>query len=200
MFSISAGGGQFALVFKSHFPLATVYITDISDESLLEEWRPLNVQIPFAEFAGDARTFDVIFLNDVFEHVSDPGQILTQLAGKLKPGGRIFIDTPKQFWIYPVTAVLSKPLYTKVLRGTVSAAHLQIWSKTSFDHVVKESGLRISRYEELSEYTMPPEYYMKNMRITNPVMKLAGRIFYANAKRIANNKIMCVVTRETMSS
>jgi ubiquinone/menaquinone biosynthesis C-methylase UbiE len=37
------GGGQFALVCKSHFPEATVSITDISDESLLQEWNALNI-------------------------------------------------------------------------------------------------------------------------------------------------------------
>ncbi|MGE3468228.1 MAG: hypothetical protein AB7J13_15020, partial [Pyrinomonadaceae bacterium] len=31
------GGGQFALVCKSHFPKSNVYITDISDNSLLDE-------------------------------------------------------------------------------------------------------------------------------------------------------------------
>src|SRR5262249_34916821 len=149
------GGGQFALVCKSHFPLSTVYITDISDESLLGEWRSMNVQIPFKQFAVDEQRFDFIFLNDVFEHVSDPGEVLMQLAAKLKPGGRIFIDTPKQFWIYPIAKALSKKLYEKVLRGTVSIYHLQIWSKDAFELVTKRGGLTVEKYRELSEYTMP---------------------------------------------
>jgi SAM-dependent methyltransferase len=188
------GGGQFALVCRSHFPGATVYITDISDGSLLEEYRPLNVQIPFKEFNDDRRTFDVIFLNDVFEHVSDPVQVLQQLAGKLKPGGRIFIDTPKQFWIYPITKLLSSALYTKVLRGTVSEAHLQIWSKPSFERVVDAAGLSIARYEEASEYTMAPDFYLNNMGIRNPLIRLAGRLFYRNARYLARNKILAVLS------
>jgi len=40
------GGGQFALVCKSLFPESNIYITDISDESLLEEWSSVNTQIP----------------------------------------------------------------------------------------------------------------------------------------------------------
>lgn len=188
------GGGQFALVCKSHFPEATVYITDISDESLLQEWSASNNQIPFRSFAKDDTKFDYIFLNDVFEHVSDPGFVLKQLAGKLKPGGKLFIDTPKQFWIYPFTKLFSKSLYTKVLRGTVSTSHLQIWSKKSFELLVRECGLKITRYEESSEYTMPSHFYMKNMGITNPILKLAGRVFYGNAKWLAKNKIVCVLS------
>jgi 2-polyprenyl-3-methyl-5-hydroxy-6-metoxy-1,4-benzoquinol methylase len=186
------GGGQFALVCKSHFPEATVYITDISDVSLLAEWKPLNTQIPFKDFTSDQRKFDGIFLNDVFEHVSDPLFVLKQLAGKLKPGGLIFIDTPKQFWIYPVTRLVSKALYTKVLRATVSTAHLQIWTRKSFELAVNKCGLSISKYAEESEYTMPAAYYMNNMGIKNPLTRLVGRVFYRNAKHI--DKIMCVLS------
>jgi 2-polyprenyl-3-methyl-5-hydroxy-6-metoxy-1,4-benzoquinol methylase len=189
------GGGQFALIFKSHFPQAIIYVTDICDEALLDEWAPLNSQIKFAEFAGSDQKFDLIYLNDVFEHVSDPIGLLKQLAAKLKPKGRLFIDTPKQFWLYPVARMFSNQLYEKILRGTVSAAHLQIWTKRSFQHVVQEGDLEIEKYEEVSEYTMPAEFYMANMRIGNPIMKGIGRFFHANAKWLANNKILAVLTR-----
>ena len=136
-------------------------------------------------------------MNDVFEHVSDPLFVLKQLAGKLRVGGKVFIDTPKQFWIYPFTKLFSRAIYTKVLRGTVSIAHLQIWSKKSFEMVVRESGLVISKYEETSEYTMPADFYMKNMGITNPILRLAGRVFYGNAKWLAKNKILCVLSNQS---
>lgn len=194
IFDYGGGGGQFALLLKSHFPEATVFITDINDDSLLQEWSASNSQIPFRSFALNDTKFDFIFLNDVFEHVSDPGGLLKQLATKLKIGGKLFIDTPKQFWIYPLTRLASEYLYTKVLRGTVSTAHLQIWSKKSFDLVVRESGLKIVKYKELSEYTMPADFYMKNMSITNPILKLAGRVFYGNSKWLAKNKIACVLS------
>lgn len=188
------GGGQFALVCKSHFPEANIFITDISDTSLLQEYSASNIQIPFITFAKDNTKFDFIFLNDVFEHVSDPGSVLRQLAGKLKTGGKLFIDTPKQFWIYPLTKLISKSLHAKVLRGTVSTFHLQIWSKQSFELVVHGSGLKIEKYEESSEYTMPADFYMKTMGIKNPILRLAGRVFYGNAKRLAKNKIVSVLS------
>jgi 2-polyprenyl-3-methyl-5-hydroxy-6-metoxy-1,4-benzoquinol methylase len=188
------GGGQFALICKSHFPESTIYITDISDEALLDEWRPLNNQIKFTDFYDNDRKFDYIFLNDVFEHVSDPLGLLKQLSFKLKSGGKLFIDTPKSFWLYPIAKFFSKSLYQKVLRGTVSAAHLQIWTKKSFAFVVQQSNLSIEKYNEISEYTMPPEFYMKNMGIKNPLIKLVGKIFYANAKWLANNKILAVLS------
>jgi len=188
------GGGQFALVCKSHFPQSDVYITDINDESLLQEWSASNIHIKFDNFNSDKRKFDFIFLNDVLEHLSDPEFVLKQLSCKLENNEKIFIDTPKQFWIYPFFKLLSKSIYEKVLKGTVSPAHLQIWSRKSFNFIVKKCWLKICKYVEVSEYTMPPDFYMKNMSITNPVLKLAGRVFYQNAKWLAKNKILCVLS------
>lgn len=190
------GGGQFALVCKSHLPDCRVFITDISDDSLLDEWRAMNEQIPFAEFAKDERRFDLIFLNDVFEHVSHPGEVLALLRKKLKPGGRIFIDTPRQFWLYPVARSLSRGLYTKILNGTVTVYHLQIWSRRAFERVVAQSGLAALKYAERTEFTMAPEYYLDNMGIRNPVMRIAGGLLYRNADRLMRNKIMCVLTQK----
>lgn len=187
------GGGQFALVCQSHFPRAKVYITDIADESLLDEWRSVNHQIPFKKFQRDQTKFDVIFLNDVFEHVSDPAVVLILLREKLKPGGRIFIDTPKQFWLYPFTKTFSKTLYAKLLRGTVSDAHLQIWSRKAFQMVVAEAGLSVAKEGVTSEYTMPVEYYLDNMDIRNPLMRASGHLFYKSARYLASNKIICVL-------
>jgi 2-polyprenyl-3-methyl-5-hydroxy-6-metoxy-1,4-benzoquinol methylase len=194
------GGGQFALVCKSHLPESTVYLMDVSEDALLEEWKPLNRQIRVADFAKDPTRFDLIFLNDVFEHLSDPVAVLRTLAGKLKDGGRLFIDTPKQFWLYPVLRALNAKLYTKLLVGTVSRSHLQIWSRPAFELAVREGGFRIARYEEISEYTQPADFYLRNMGITNPLVKLAGRIFYRYARYLARNKIVCTLERGPLTS
>ncbi|MFX0202506.1 MAG: class I SAM-dependent methyltransferase [Candidatus Hodarchaeota archaeon] len=187
-------GGQFSLICKSHFPQCQVFITDINDESLLDEWKCYNNQILFKDFDNDNTNFDFIFLNNVLEHISDPVFVLNQLSSKLKDGGKICIDTPKKFWIYPLSKLISKTLYTKVLKGTVNKSHLQVWSRKSFELVVRKCGLRIIKYAEKSEYTMPTTFYMSNMGIKNPLIRLAGRIFYSNAKWLAKNKIVCVLS------
>jgi 2-polyprenyl-3-methyl-5-hydroxy-6-metoxy-1,4-benzoquinol methylase len=190
------GGGQFALTCKSYLFDSDVYFVDVRDDGLLDEWKLVNRQIKFKDFPTDRTRFDYIFLNDVFEHVLDPVSVLKQLAGKLEDTGKIFIDTPKQFWIYPITKLLSKHrLYGKVLRGTVSSAHLQIWSRRAFELVVSMSDLKIEKYSEVSEYTMPSDFYLNNMRIENRVMRLAGHLFYRNAKHVAKNKILCLLSK-----
>ncbi len=193
MLDYGGGGGQFALTALSHFPRASVSITDIDDGALLPQYRAANHQIPYATFSEDPTRFDVIFLNDVFEHVADPIGTLSLLATKLKPGGRLFIDTPKTFWLYPVLRAVWRPLYAKLCEGTVTKSHLQIWTRRSFEHAVAASGLRIARYRETSEFTMPADFYLASMAVKNVAVRLAGRIFYSNARWLAKNKIMAVL-------
>jgi ubiquinone/menaquinone biosynthesis C-methylase UbiE len=189
------GGGQFALVCKSHFPDSRVYIADICDDALMEQWRPFNIQIPFMDFERDERRFDFIFLNDVFEHVSDPLALLKQLSCKLKENGKMFIDTPRQFWIYPLSKAFFPSLHVKILKGTVSKFHLQIWSYASFHRVVSESGLKIDKYSEKTEYTMPANHYLGNMGIRSSFIRFVGWCFYRNARFLARNKIVCVLSK-----
>jgi hypothetical protein len=85
-------------------------------------------------------------------------------------------------------------LHDKLLRGTVSLAHLQIWSPRALNIVVDNAGLQICRYKEISEYTMPASYYLANMGISNRLVQLAGSAFYAQAEHLARNKIMALLS------
>ena len=134
-------------------------------------------------------------MNDVFEHLTFPVEVLKLLRKKLKKGGRIFIDTPCTFWLYPITKIFSKTIHKKLLRGTVDDNHQQIWTKKSFKFAVKSSGYKIKKYITLSEYTQPADFYLKNMKINNPIILLLGYIFYFLAPLIARNKIMSVIEK-----
>lgn len=184
------GGGQFAFICKSFLPLSNVYISDIDDFGLLQQYRCINNQILWNNFESDQTKFDFIFLNDVFEHVDDPLKTLEILKSKLNIGGKIFIDTPKQFWLYPFLKISNKLLYQKLLTGTVSRSHLQIWSKKSFYYIVEKAGLKVDNFTEVSEFTMPAKHYLKNFGIKNKFIQIVGVVFYRFAKLLSKNKIM----------
>lgn len=188
--------GQFALIFKSFFPKSKVFITDINDNSLFKEYVPLNEQIKFNEFDKDKNTFDLIFLNDVYEHVEDPITLIQILEKKLNPDGRIFIDTPRQFWIYPFFKKLSKYVYKKILKGTVSKAHLQIWTDKSFDKSIENTDLFIVKKQYYTELTQNPEYYLRSMKINNVVLRKIILIFVSFFLFTFRNKILAVLKKK----
>lgn len=190
------GGGQFASICKSIFPLSTVFITDLYDEKLLNEYKAFNHQIKFSEFEKNKIKFDFIFLNDVFEHLSNPLEVLKILKDKLhNDKSKIFIDTPKKFWIYNFTSFFNQSIYKKILKGTVDQDHQQIWSKKSFYLIAKYSGLEVVSYKELTEFTQPPSFYLDAMKIDNYFLRLLGRVFYLLAPIIAQNKIMSTLRK-----
>jgi len=190
------GGGQFASICNSIFPLSKIYITDLYDEKLIEKYKPFNNQIKFSDFENNKIKFDFIFLNDVFEHLSDPSDILELLKNKLKDkNSKIFIDTPKKFWLYEFSSIFSKKLYRKILNGTVDQDHQQIWSKKSFYIVVRNSNLTVDKYKELTEFTQPASFYLDAMKIKNFYLRLLGKFFYILAPIIARNKIISILKR-----
>ena len=78
----------------------------------------------------------------------------------------------------------------------MSRAHLQIWTKKSFAHVVDEAGLKLKKYEELSEFTLKPHVYLDKMSIKNRLTLWLGNKFYENAKLLAKNNIQALLIRK----
>ena len=191
------GSGQFAKICKNIFPKSKIYIADLYDEKLLNDFKKYNNQIKFNEFENNEIRFDFIFLNDVFEHLSNPIKVLKLLKKKLKnKDSKIFIDTPKIFWIYNFFSYVNLNIYKKILNGTIDQDHQQIWTKKSFNLAVKNSDLGIEKYKELTEFTQPADFYLDAMRIKNILLRLMGRAFYLLAPILARNKIISVLKND----
>jgi len=191
------GSGQFAKICKNIFPKSKIYIADLYDEKLLNDFKKYNNQIKFNEFENNEIRFDFIFLNDVFEHLSNPIKVLKLLKKKLKnKNSKIFIDTPKIFWIYNFFSYVNLNIYKKILNGTIDQDHQQIWTKKSFNLAVKNSDLGIEKYKELTEFTQPADFYLDAMRIKNILLRLMGRAFYLLAPILARNKIISVLKND----
>ncbi len=191
------GSGQFAKICKNIFPKSKIYIADLYDEKLLNDFKKYNNQIKFNEFENNEIRFDFIFLNDVFEHLSNPIKVLKLLKKKLKnKDSKIFIDTPKIFWIYNFFSYVNLNIYKKILNGTIDQDHQQIWTKKSFNLAVKNSDLGIEKYKELTEFTQPADFYLDAMRIKNILLRLMGRAFYLFAPILARNKIISVLKND----
>jgi 2-polyprenyl-3-methyl-5-hydroxy-6-metoxy-1,4-benzoquinol methylase len=193
------GGGQFGAVAASLCPRARTWITDLYDDGLLPAWAGFSTQIPFAEFAADARRFDYVFLNDVCEHVSDPVALLRDLAGRLKPGGRILVNTPKTVWIFAVLRVLAPALHARMLRGMLTMGHLQLWSRKALERAAARAGLRVVRWKDHSEFTMGPAWYADGLGLRNPLLRGAAHAYYALSPWIGRNKIIALLEPDPSS-
>lgn len=75
--------------------------------------------------ASEEASFDVVALSDVFEHVTEPRQLLSTAARFLKPGGLLYVKVPNARW-----SILKQRAAEALGRGTPENA----WD--SYEHVV----------------------------------------------------------------
>lgn len=98
------------------------------------------------ELSISGKTYDVIVMSDVIEHVNDPVGFLRFYAGFLVPGGKILITTPNAHGIRNFTSILIRNSYS------VNPEHtLWLCPKTMLE-ISSRAGLNFSDFYWLKEY------------------------------------------------
>ena len=100
---------------------------------------------PFAD-----ASFDIILLNEVFEHLHiDPLFTLSEIKRCLRPGGRLMLTTPNLYGIMMLLRYLSgkgieDPVEAfKMLKTTGHMGHLRTYSRADIRSFLEEAGFRI---------------------------------------------------------
>ncbi len=77
--------------------------------------------------------YDVIILSHIIEHVHHGAKLLATLAGKLKSGGIIYIETPSE-------RSLHLPSYYGTLNFYDDSTHTRVYSLAEMTEVLKQNG------------------------------------------------------------
>jgi SAM-dependent methyltransferase len=132
------------------------------------------------EIADDEPPFDLITVWDVLEHVFDPHSFLKAVARLLAPGGRLFIRTPNEAWIYPTYGLRRLLLHEQVELGPLN--HVVYYRAATLRRALRVSGLRPLAWPVLP----PPQVGYANRR-TADVGRSALMIRVKNAHARAAN-------------
>lgn len=147
--------------------------------------------------------FDVIVLWDVLEHVNDPIQFITSIAALLKPGGKLFIDTPCRDTFYHQSGELifsfSFGYFKGLLHDMYSShrfGHKQILSKKDMHQLMQMNGLQMQSLEVLHEMSFPYQFYLKKILKSDVLVKIALPFvhFFFKLFKI-RNKMMVVAVK-----
>ena len=94
--------------------------------------------------------YEMIFASNVFEHLSDPVQILKELTERLHPEGFIFIDVPPPFH----SSIANGLLWEERHGGELYEMHehINFFSKRSLNLLVRSAGL-VPLFEYAAHYT-----------------------------------------------
>lgn len=99
----------------------------------------------------DCQGFDVITLFQAIEHLSDPVEVLRDLAARLAPGGVIYVECPNEgAWYLRVKNVLRRRFNREGFFGSLNPPqHLFGFSRKSMKLALKQANLEIL---ECSDY------------------------------------------------
>jgi 2-polyprenyl-3-methyl-5-hydroxy-6-metoxy-1,4-benzoquinol methylase len=89
-----------------------------------------------------ADSFDAVIMSHVIEHVPHPGELLSECARVLKPGGRLVMLTPN-------AESFGLNYYGRCWRGLEPPRHLQIFSQPALEQIVKQAGLSVVKGKSL---------------------------------------------------
>ena len=123
------------------------------------------------EFPSDS--FDLITLNNVFEHMNNLEEVFTEIYRILKKGGRLFIITPNK-------NSMSHRIFKEHWRGLEPPRHLQIMTSESLSKFLFERGfIEIVTFSRVVSYYIVECSYllMKGKETLNLTEKLLLRVF-----------------------
>ena len=133
---IGSGGGHLMIQFRQQgYKNLTAMDWEKNVQASLEAH---GVKFISGDIESDLKissTFDVIILNNVIEHLANPGKVLGRLKGLLKPKGRVLLVTPNEH-------SLSHRLFRRNWSGLHAPRHVYIFNPNSLLELARSQGYR----------------------------------------------------------
>jgi SAM-dependent methyltransferase len=168
---LGAGAGIIAQMnFRSH--VAQICGVDLDprvvDNPLLDEGRIANVErIPYED-----DRFDVVFSDNVLEHLCKPEEVFREVARVLKPGAVFLFKTPNKWHYMPTIAQLTPYGFHQAVNRWRGRAEIDVFptcylanTRADIAYLAERSGLQLELVEWIEGR---PEY----LRITWPTYLL----------------------------
>ena len=153
---IGAGAGLFAHLLSE----AGAVVQGIDPQGIFREFARRKFGLALHGETIDARHwqqdfigfFDVVTLWDVFEHVNFPVETLENAFNVLKPGGWLFLDTPRRDAVYYRASEWSyrmssgtNPLLLESLYSPLPFRHKQIFTRRQLLDLMEKIGFSVIR-------------------------------------------------------
>ena len=152
--------------FLTHFGNESVGLTISHDEVEYGESKGLDIRYTNIENFDIKldKKFDVIFANNIFEHLYSPHQFLIRIKKYLKDDGILILGVP----VFPKIVSL---LRLSKFRGSLAVSHINFFTKNTLKETVLRAGWEVSGIRS---------FHVEN-RILDRVLSIIAPHFYVVA-------------------
>jgi|GEM_PF-1399163 len=124
--------------------------------------------------------YDAVTMWCVLAHVPDPDDLLAQILRVLKPGGVLFLQTPR--WSAMDTAGLtaarlSRGRVTRVLDRRVTDAHIVLNSRKGLTAQAERAGFEIIEIKPVARYSLQTQSYLRSLGLPERAARVTARGF-----------------------
>ncbi len=124
--------------FLIHFGKGSTGVTVTQTE--VDYGRGLGLDIRLSNIESDdfalEKRYDVIFANNIFEHLYSPHHFLIKIRKYLKPDGLLILGVP---CIPKITSLVKFPKF----RGSLAVEHINFFTRDTLIHTVKRGGWEV---------------------------------------------------------
>jgi len=87
--------------------------------------------------------FDAVILNDILEHLPEPGALLGGLARTLVPGAVLVASIPNVRYFFNVMDLACRGRWDYADEGILDRTHLRFFTRSSMARLFEEAGFRV---------------------------------------------------------
>ena len=185
MLEVGCGQGVFSHQLKTKFNVESWGIELMPEEAkLLKKLDKV--------FAGDVTQniehlpdnyFDVIYMNDVLEHIFDPKEILESLQSKLTADGVVISSIPNMRYHSVLKGLVVNRSWEYGRSGVMDFTHLKFYTSKSIKNLYARSGYQVKLHKGINR-TRSIKPYLYNLLLLFTFMD----IFYVQYATVACRK------------
>jgi len=173
---VGCGEGAFAGFIKDKFELEAWGIEMNTEPAKIAESRLDKVLIGPCENQITQlpdNYFDVIYFNDVIEHLVDPYVVLAEIKSKLTENGVIITSIPNVRYFRVLKMLISNKEWKYEKDGVMDKTHLRFFTSKSIQRMYKDLGFNIISHQGINK-TKSIKPYLYNI----PLLFTAMDMFY----------------------
>lgn len=152
---IGCGAGNFGRLLKTQFGAEVWGIEPDKKSATIAESvldKVINDVFDEGSLKKLDRKFDVIFFNDVLEHVPDPDWTLRNCHKLLTPDGVIVASLPNMRFYTLINELLFEQDFKYQDSGIMDKTHLRFFTKKSMIRLFNENGYNVKSIDGINQY------------------------------------------------